>query len=337
MGQLIRKAPFQKLLVRINVDEAHFIHTAGIKQHGVDPFRPAWGTLDELQALLPSSIPWHLFSATWPPHIRKTVESKVLRSNYISIEISSNRPNTMYATHEVVDNLANVKNYECFLTTPFDLKKQPHVLIFTDKKELATTISNHLDSCLPLEYQGKDIAMHYHSDMSTEYLQRAHASFTDPNGMCHVLVTTSGQSVGVDFPNVKIVCTAGLPETIVDALQRGGRGIRVLSGDQDADTALFVIFYEPWVHDIRLEDYANGDILDPDRPRKDLTSKTPSVRERAPYYSLMLIRSVICLRILFAEYLGDTFADGELKFITALIRQSQHVWNSIGLYLEVLL
>jgi len=204
------------------VDEAHFIHTASIKQHGVDPFRPAWGTVDELRALLASSIPWHLFSATWPPHIRKTVESKILRSNYVSIEISSNQPNTIYATHKVVDNLANVKNYECFLATPFDLKKQLHVLIFTDKKDLATTISNDLESCLPLEYQGKGIVMHYHSDMSTEYLQRAHTSFTDPNGMCHVLVTTSGQSVGVDFPNVKIVCTAGLPETIVDALQRGG-------------------------------------------------------------------------------------------------------------------
>lgn len=101
----------------------------------------------------------------------------------------------------------------------------------------------------------------------------------DPNSMCHVLVTTSGQSVGVDFPNVKIVCTAGLPETIVDALQRGGRGIWVLSGDQDADTALFVIFYEHWVHGINLDDYANGDTLDPDRPRKDLMLKNPSACE----------------------------------------------------------
>jgi len=94
MGQLIHRSAFQKLLAQINVDEAHFIHTAGIKQHGVNPFRPAWGTVDELQALLASSIPWHLFSATWPPHICKTVESKILCSNYVSIEISSNRPNT---------------------------------------------------------------------------------------------------------------------------------------------------------------------------------------------------------------------------------------------------
>jgi superfamily II DNA/RNA helicase len=37
---------------------------------------------------------------------------------------------------------------------------------------------------------------------------------------------------GIDFPNVKIVCTAGLPTTVVEALQRGGRTIRI--GDEDA-------------------------------------------------------------------------------------------------------
>jgi len=35
---------------------------------------------------------------------------------------------------------------------------------------------------------------------------------------------------------------------------------------------------------------------------------------------MMLIQSTICLRILFADYLADTFPDGDLKFITALIR-----------------
>jgi hypothetical protein len=64
---------------------------------------------------------------------------------------------------------------------------------------------------------------------------------------------------------VKIVCTVGLPATIVDALQMGRHAIR-----QSDDDALFVIFYEPWVLDIDLDDYSTGNILDPDRPRKDL-------------------------------------------------------------------
>ena len=51
----------------------------------------------------------------------------------------------------------------------------------------------------------------------------------------------------------------------MDALQRGGRAIR-----QSDDDALFVIFYESWVLDINLDDYSTGDLLDPDRPLKDL-------------------------------------------------------------------
>ena len=51
---------------------------------------------------------------------------------------------------------------------------------------------------------------------------------------------------GIDFPNVKVVCTTGLPSTIVDALQRGGRAIRIVS----FDPALFVVFYDPWALEI---------------------------------------------------------------------------------------
>ena len=45
---------------------------------------------------------------------------------------------------------------------------------------------------------------------------------------------------GVDFPDVKIVCTAGLPGTTVNTLQCAGRALR--NSDEDA---LFVVFYDP--------------------------------------------------------------------------------------------
>jgi hypothetical protein len=63
---------------------------------------------------------------------------------------------------------------------------------------------------------------------------------------------------------VKIVCTAGLPSTVVDGLQRGGRALRVSD-----DTALFVVFHEAWALEIEEKEYT-GDVTDPDRPRKDL-------------------------------------------------------------------
>ena len=64
---------------------------------------------------------------------------------------------------------------------------------------------------------------------------------------------------GIDFPNVKIVCTVGLPSTIVDALQRGGRAIRIVS----VEPALFVVFYDPWALEINKEEYTYGSPEDP--------------------------------------------------------------------------
>ncbi|KAH8978068.1 P-loop containing nucleoside triphosphate hydrolase protein, partial [Lactarius hatsudake] len=181
---------------------------------------------------------------------------------------------------------------------------QPRVLIFVDKKELACRITAHLDSCLPSEYQDKGIVRHYHSQMSQKYLQVAHEAFTTPEGNCRIMVATSGQSVGVDFPDVKIVCTAGLPASMVDVLQRGGRALRNSSED-----ALFVIFYEPWVREVSLEEYDEGDSCDPDRPRGQLRSSSQR-RERAPFSCLKLVKSATCLRAEFASYLDDRSPSG---------------------------
>ncbi|KAF8258083.1 P-loop containing nucleoside triphosphate hydrolase protein, partial [Lactarius quietus] len=273
---------------------------SGLSHHGLDAFRPAWGRVDELKAILPWSVHWILLSATFPPHIRATIEKKLLCPGYDAIHVTSNRLNTVYATHEVINNIEDVQNYDCFLVSPFSVESQSRILIFVDKKELACQIAAHLDSCLPSEHQDKGIVRHYHSKMSQQFLQLAHDAFTEPTGSCHVLVATSGQSVGVDFPDVKVVCTAGLPGSMVDILQCGGCVLR--NSDEDA---LFVVFYEPWVHDISLDEYNEGDSGDPDRPRCQLKPSSKR-RERAPFSCLKLVKSATCLRAKFASYLNDT-------------------------------
>ena len=82
---------------------------------------------------------------------------------------------------------------------------------------------------------------------------------------------------------------AGLPNTMVDILQRGGRALR-----NSDEGALFIIFYEPWVHDISLDEYTEGDLCDPDRPRGPLKSSSQR-RERAPFSCLGLVKSTTCL------------------------------------------
>jgi len=192
---LVRNLFFQKKITRVNVDEAHSIYTAGTPLYGRDAFRPAWGRLDELKAILSHLTRWAGYSATLPPHILKVVEQKILRPNYVYIHVTSNRPNTLYATHQVTNSIEDLRNYECFLTRPFSLAQQPHVLIFVDDKDLASRIADYLESCLPYEHRKKKFAMHYHSKMSEFYLLTAYNEFTRPDGMCRILVTTSSNSV----------------------------------------------------------------------------------------------------------------------------------------------
>jgi superfamily II DNA helicase RecQ len=192
---LLRNHSFQKHVTRVIVDEAHNIYTAGLPHYGLDAFRPAWGRLGELRAILPSSVRWAFLSATLPPHIRGHIEKNLLKTGCVSIHVSSNCPNTTYATHEVINNIENLCNYECFLAVPFSISGQPRVLIFVDSKELACRISSHLDSCLPTQYQDKGIVKHYHSKMSSRYLELTHTSFTTQTGICRILIATSSQSV----------------------------------------------------------------------------------------------------------------------------------------------
>jgi superfamily II DNA helicase RecQ len=195
LANLLRENQFQQRIKRIHIDEAHSIHITGLSRHGIAAFRPAWGKLDELKVLLPTRIPWQAMTATLPTHMQKTVEQKILRPGYITIRSTSNRPNTIYATHCVPTDLGDPRNYSCFLCNPFAFKKQPRVLIFFDNKTIAASVALYLDSQLPLDFQCKGVVRHYHSEMSEEYLQKVHSSFIDADGCCKILCATSAESV----------------------------------------------------------------------------------------------------------------------------------------------
>lgn len=118
---------------------------------------------------------------------------------------------------------------------------------------------------------------------------------------------------GVDFPDVKIVCTAGLPNDLVEALQRGGR-----VGRRSGDVGLFVIFYESWALNVSVEEYAQGDLMDPDRPRGPL-KPTSNARERAAYSSVRLVQCRECIRVFFAAYLNDTSSNGVFRLSVLIL------------------
>lgn len=94
---------------------------------------------------------------------------------------------------------------------------------------------------------------------------------------------------------------------MVDVLQCAGRALRNSYKD-----ALFIVLYDPWVHDISLDEYTEGDLCDPDRPRAKLKSGSQR-REHVPFSCLKIVKSETCLRAQFASYLNDTSPAGTLN------------------------
>ena len=109
------------------------------------------------------------------------------------------------------------------------------------------------------------------------------------------------------------MCTAGLPSTTIDTLQRGGRAYR--NSDEDA---LFLIFYDPWIDDINPSEFTAFDSADLDRPRALLKPNSPR-RERVPYHGVRIICDQSCIRKQFALYLNDQSLEGKLNIMSVLL------------------
>jgi superfamily II DNA helicase RecQ len=93
----------------------------------------------------------------------------------------------------------------------------------------------------------------------------------------------------------------GVTQDLCSLIQRAGRVGRDFTQD-----ALFLIMWEPWVHDITIPDSQNGD-SDPDRPSAPLSKeKDPTKPERTGLAMIQLIQdSARCIRKRLWQYLGD--------------------------------
>ncbi|KAL0566331.1 hypothetical protein V5O48_015682 [Marasmius crinis-equi] len=306
-GNLIRDQRYKKFIRRFFIDEAHFIHYAGLSHNTQKAFRPAYGQLDEIKVLFPN-IPWHALTATAPPHVLRSIQSAVLNSKCAIIRYSSNQPNTVYAMHCVEGSLNNLDNYNMFLKEPFDFTTQPRVLLFFDNKTLCAQVRQHLMERLPktgLPFPREEIVRFYRAGMSKQFLEKAHDAFATPGGPCKIYCTTKCNSTGIDYPDVDIVATVDIPPDVAEALQHGGRVLRC-----SEKIGLFLILHEDWVLELDLSGFfeepkgVNPD--DPDRPRQPLTDKS-NRQDRAAYSLVNLIQDkTLCMCRFFADYLNDT-------------------------------
>ncbi|KAL1695084.1 P-loop containing nucleoside triphosphate hydrolase protein, partial [Schizophyllum commune] len=174
LGQLLREPGFRQRVRAIIIDEAHSLYTVGLDLHGIRAFRKVYGRLHEIKALFGTYVPWLALTATAPRNMLKVIEKSILRANYTTIQLSVNRPNLMYACHQVVGSATCFDNFLCFLTRPFNLETQPRVLIAVEDSSQAVQLALFLRQHIPPAYRDKGVVRHQHSNMSPVYGSLAH-------------------------------------------------------------------------------------------------------------------------------------------------------------------
>ncbi|KAJ7866879.1 hypothetical protein B0H13DRAFT_1636442 [Mycena leptocephala] len=109
-AKLLHDPKWTKRIKLLQIDEAHFIATAGQANGDDAAFRPAFADLRErLRVHLPATTPCTAYSASMPPQIMNLL-TKTLRmtpEKTIKLELSTNRPNLVYAVTPMVGSINN--------------------------------------------------------------------------------------------------------------------------------------------------------------------------------------------------------------------------------------
>ncbi|KAJ7107878.1 P-loop containing nucleoside triphosphate hydrolase protein, partial [Mycena epipterygia] len=329
MARLLHDHKFVSRVASVAVDECHNIYTAGSTVNGRIAFRPSYGALPQLRIRLGKTTAWAYLSATVPSHIFQHIRTSMnIGPNPTIIQVSTNRPNLIYATHVLIGSRANLHNLDILIPSNFHPPMRlPRVVVFHGNKAETAAARQHVDSLLPLALQNLGIVRHYHADLSPEYLQDTYSDFADPDGTTLILHATAGAGEGLDVADIDGVIIYGIVADIPTKSQWEGRAGRSTNAD-----AFCVHMIEPWVPPLDLS-LLPMDLNDPDRPISDLalTKKNPTKQERTGRASVHHARSPDCERVLKASYYQDTSPEGLLYTGRWCCDSDTHLGNTFAL------
>jgi superfamily II DNA helicase RecQ len=159
--------------------------------------------LGKFRIRLGKDIPVQALSGTQPPHIKQAIITHLRfdGARLCSIKLSSNRANTVYATHPIVGELSDFLNFlvpdncQC----PVDIYL-PKTVVFHDDSDEAANAAIYVDRRLPMSLQDKGIVRHYyHGGMSKDYLTKVYDDFQKADGVCRILHATEGASTARSY------------------------------------------------------------------------------------------------------------------------------------------
>ncbi|KAJ7918244.1 P-loop containing nucleoside triphosphate hydrolase protein [Mycena leptocephala] len=246
-AKLLHQPKWVKRVKLLQIDEAHFIATTGQSNGTEAAFRPSFSDLGErLHVHLQATTPCTAYSASMTPQIMELL-TRTLRMDpekMIKLELTTNRPNLVHAVIPMVGSIDNFSNVDFLIPVPFDPNvRRPKSMVFLDNKKKAAKLARHLNSKLPPAIAQKEPFRHYHSSMSKVYLEEIASRFKDPNGDVRCLIATEAASNGFDVPDISLIVQFGVPKSMTDGDQRGGRGGR------DGRECLVLTIAERWAYD----------------------------------------------------------------------------------------
>ncbi|KAJ7927033.1 P-loop containing nucleoside triphosphate hydrolase protein [Mycena leptocephala] len=232
-AKLLHRPRWVKRVKLLQIDEAHFIATTGQSNGTEAAFRPSFSNLGErLRVHLQATTPCTAYSASMTPQIMELLTGTLRMDpeKTIKPELTTNRPNLVHAVIPMVGSIDNFSNVDFLIPVPFDPNK-------------AAKLARHLNSKLPPAIAPKEPFRHYHSSMSKVYLEEIASRFKDSNGDVRCLIATEAASNGFDVPDISLIVQFGVPKSMTDGDQRGGRSGR------DGRECLVLTIAERWAYD----------------------------------------------------------------------------------------
>jgi superfamily II DNA helicase RecQ len=163
---------FMDLLFSISIDEAHCITEWG------EDFRPEYSCLGRLRYQMPSDVykPYHIVSATLPPHIlRRIINSLLMRDDHVIIRRLNDRSNV----HPIIERMQYPANgwldidrilkLHTFMPEPSNEGEAPRLppfLVYVNSHKDSELLCMHEWNALPDHYL-KDKIVWFHSGMSS--------------------------------------------------------------------------------------------------------------------------------------------------------------------------
>ena len=209
-------------------------------------FRPAYGQLHEVRALIPQGVPYLACTATITRSVREEVERNLDMSNCDFVCTSPDRPNIRYEVccrsdietdmHSLVVSLK-----ECN-------KKSPRVIIYCRTLNMCADLYAHFHFELGDSSYYPPEAAHisdnrlfgmFHSNTTQYNKDIILKSLSIPDGVVRIVFATVALGMGVNLVDCNHVIHYGAPQSIEDYFQESGRVGR--SGDRAKSS----IFWKP--------------------------------------------------------------------------------------------